>query len=381
VITTTSSHSTTCMVRTRSARSARGRRGVHRGSAACRGPPGAEPVRHDLSRASVRFSLRSFVELRGASAWVFDVDAHRARRLDARVGTAPEAHGDDHGGDAMPREQEARGLFASATRRLSRTGRSLARDPAGADRGAAGPGQGWQRTGRPPRHDAPRLLRAQPPTSYVADAAPEQGRSPRYRDSVVPPARIATEPPDVLLVLAWNSGRLPRSKPISFRGGAPRPSDSASLARGDVTVTAGLEVIRDDLDGSRGAPRRSARLDGKRVLVTGGAGFLMSYRRSTLRPGRPGATGMRRTSWWTTSRPPARIACLISRRTRGGVRARRVDARARRVVQSSSTARRSPRRSFTGECRSTPWRSTLGTLALPCGRCGSIIDPADGIDH
>src|SRR6185503_18553443 len=48
--------------------------------------------------------------------------------------------------------------------------------------------------------------------------------------------------------------------------------------RGRRAMTTGLDIIRDDLrEIARRAEEDLRRLDGKRVLVTGGAGFLMSY--------------------------------------------------------------------------------------------------------
>jgi SAM-dependent methyltransferase len=158
------------------------------------------------------FSLRSFVELYGACGLeVFDVDALVVHGGSMRV-WGQRAGGPRRATAAVTQclaDENARGLFASATydafRGRVETLRETLREQLAALRAQ---GKSVAAYGAPAKGMTLLAYCGLGPAdiAYVVDRSPlKQGRfTPGTGIPIVPPARIATDPPDVLLVLAWN---------------------------------------------------------------------------------------------------------------------------------------------------------------------------------
>ncbi len=158
------------------------------------------------------FSLRSFVELYGACGLeVIDVEALTVHGGSMRV-WGQHAGGPRRTTAAVTQclaDEEARGLFASATYEAFRGRVEALRETLQAHIAALrAQGKSVAAYGAPAKGMTLLAYCGLGPAdiAYVADRSPlKQGRfTPGTRIAIVPPERIATDPPDVLLVLAWN---------------------------------------------------------------------------------------------------------------------------------------------------------------------------------
>jgi len=158
------------------------------------------------------FSLRSFVELYGACGLeVYDVEALPVHGGSIRV-WGQHARGPRPTIAAVTErlaDEQGRGLFAAATYEAFRARVEALRETLRAEIGVLrAQGKKVAAYGAPAKGMTLLAYCGLGPAevAWVADRSPlKQGRfTPGTGIAIVPPERIATDPPDVLLVLAWN---------------------------------------------------------------------------------------------------------------------------------------------------------------------------------